>query len=106
MISDERADAAVEFIRDNAERHGALKAAAIFHEYETKRAKAAAFLEATGTVAEREHKSVLAPEVHAAYEKLRDVTAEEMMLRDLFQAADMTFEKWRTEQSNARANKV
>lgn len=103
MISDERAEAAVEFIRDNAKRHGQLKGAASFHEYETKRARAAAFLEAEGTVAEREHRAMLDDRVKDAHEKLRDVIADELMLRDQMEAATLTFEKWRTEQSNARA---
>ena len=103
MISDERAEAAVEYMRDNAKRHGQLKGAIGFHEYETKRAKAAAFLELDGTVAEREHRATLDPAVYAAHEKLRDATAEELELRDLLEAARLTFEKWRTEQSNARA---
>jgi len=103
MISDERADAAVEFIRDHAKRHGQLKGAISFHEYETKRAKAAAFLESEGTVAEREHKAMLDDSVRQAHEKLRDSIADEMMLRDQIEAATLTFEKWRTEQSNARA---
>lgn len=93
----------MEFIRDNAKRHGQLKGAISFHEYETKRAKAAAFLELEGTVAEREHRAMLSPEVHTAHEKLRDAIADELMLRDQMEAATLTFEKWRTEQSNARA---
>lgn len=103
MITDERAEAAVEFIRDSAKRHGQLKGAASFHEYETKRARAAAFLESVGTVAEREHRAMLDASVLAAHEKLRDAIAEELMLRDQMEAATLTFEKWRTEQSNARA---
>lgn len=93
----------MEFIRDNAKRHGQLKGAISFHEYETKRAKAAAFLETEGTVAEREHRAMLDDGVRDANEKLRDSIAEELMLRDQIEAATLTFEKWRTEQSNARA---
>ena len=93
----------MEFIRDNAKRHGQLKGAVSFHEYETKRARAAAFLDAEGSVAEREHKAVLDDGVRYAHEKLRDSIAEELMLRDQIEAATLTFEKWRTEQASARA---
>lgn len=103
MISDERAEAAVEFIRDNAKRHGQLKGAVSFHEYEAKRAKAMAFSAADGTVAEREAIAIASNEVSLANEKLRDVIAEETILRDHIQAAELTIEVWRTQQSNARA---
>jgi hypothetical protein len=102
MISDERADKAVEFIRDNAERHGQVKAAALFAEYKVKRARSQAFLDATGTVAEREAAAWIDPAVTAATEEHRDMVAEETMLRDLIEAADLTFKKWQTEQANSR----
>ena len=102
MISDERAEAACEFIRDNARRHGQLKALVLFSEYKIKRARAEAFLAAEGTVAERESKAWVVPEVWAAVEEQRDATADETMLRDQIEAANLTFETWRTQQANQR----
>lgn len=102
MIEDSRAEAAVEFIRDNAKRHGQVKALALFAEYKVKRARAVAFMEAEGTVAEREAKAWVVPEVWAAVEEQRDATAEEVELRDKMEAADLTFRTWQTQRADSR----
>jgi hypothetical protein len=102
VINDTRAEAAAEFIRDNAKRHGQLKGAALFAEYKIKRARSVAFLEAEGTVAEREAKAWMAEEVRLASEEHRDATADEIMLRDQIEAANLTFEVWRTQAADRR----
>lgn len=102
MIEDTRAEAACEFIRDNAKRHGQLKGLVLFSEYKIKRARAQAFIDADGTVAEREAKAWVLPDVWKAVEEHRDATAEETMLRDQIEAANLTFETWRTQQANQR----
>lgn len=106
MVTEDSADKAWHFIRDNAKRHGQLKAAVLFCEYKVKRARSQAFLEAEGTVAEREATAWVSPDVIAATEEHRDMVAEETMLRDQMEAANMAFEKWRTEQANQRAGIV
>ena len=105
-ISDDRADKAVEFIRDNAERHGQIRTACILAEYKVKRARALAFLQSAGTVAEREARSWLNADVVAATEEHANMEGDEVALRDFIKAADMTFEKWRTEQANQRRGNV
>lgn len=106
MINENRVEAAVNFHRDNAERHGQLKGAVSFYEYKFKRAKAAAFLEASGTVAEREAKALLTDAVKDAAQDLRDMIAEETELRDKLKAADLTIEVWRSQNANQRRGNV
>lgn len=114
MISDERAEKAVEFIRDNAARHGQLKAAVSFHEYKARRVRSEVFLALEGpmsdgrkpTASDRDAVAMSAPSTLTAYEELRDVIAEEQMVRDQIQAAELTIEVWRTQAANQRRGNI
>ena len=57
MISDDRAEKAVEFTRDHADLRGSLKGQIAYLDHAIKIALAQAFLEAEGTVGERDARS-------------------------------------------------
>ena len=105
-VTDESVERAVDFIKSNAKRHGQLRTAALLAEYKVKRAKALEFLAAKGTVAEREAQAQASDAVHDAALEHSNLAGEETELRDYFQAANLTFEKWRTEQANNRKGLV
>lgn len=102
MITDDRAEKACEFIRDNAQRHGQLKGAKAFHEHEIKRRKAIAYISSEGSVAERQAHSEIDEDVRAAISKLIESITEESELADKIKAAELTYEIWRTQQANMR----
>jgi hypothetical protein len=102
-VTDEnQGERAWQYIRDNAKQHGQLRAHVKFTEYKIKRAWSQAFLEASGTVAERESRAWLSPEVETAVNERRDAMAEETMLEDTIESARLAFENWRTDQANQR----
>lgn len=101
-MDENQGERAWQFIRDNAKRHGQLRAHVKFCEYKIKRAWSQAFLDASGTVAEREAVAWLSEEVKTASEERRDAMTEETLLEDQIQAAELAFENWRTEQANQR----
>lgn len=103
MITEERAEAAAEFIRDNAAKHGRARGAAILAEYKVKRAKQLAYLEASGTsIKEREARAEVTEAVWEACKEHAEMVAQEVELRDLFTAANITYEIWRSQQANSR----
>ena len=102
MITDARAEAACEFIRDHAQQMGELSGKVKTAEHMIKVMRAVAFSEAEGTVAEREAIGYKTPEVRGIIEQYRNDVAELETLRTRIKAAEMTFEVWRTQQANMR----
>ena len=98
MISEDRAERAVEFIRDNAEAVGNLfgKCKALDHKRKVIRGQA--FLETeTGSVAEREARAETSEEYRAIVIEIQNTWAEWKTLETRLRAAELTYEAWRSQ---------
>ena len=107
VITDETVHAAFETLKNNLGSGAAAKSMRHIREDEKKRAKARAFLAATGTVAEREAKAILSSD----YVEKCKAEAEAIELDERFRAerqlAQAIIEAWRScEASNRVLNKV
>ena len=98
MISEDRAEAAVEYLRDHAAAIGQARGRQQFAENSLRRVKALNMPE-EGSVAERERIAYASPEYLAALNELRDAVAEYETIRALREAAVYTIECWRSQNS-------
>jgi len=103
MITDKQIEHALFFIRDNATIAGQL-AGAVKESYARRKAcQAIAFLQATGTVAEREARAETDPAVQKAYNDYAESVAGMETMKLKIKASEMVIEIWRTQNSNRRA---
>lgn len=102
-ISDERAEAAVEFLRDTAGRYGKARGYSAFCEGNLRRVKALEMASRAGGVGEREAMAYASTAYHAALEELQNSVAEYETLRAKRDAAQMTIEVWRSQTSARKA---
>lgn len=106
MISDERVEAALEYIRDHARPLAQAAAEVEMLGHKIKTLKAVAFSAASGTVAEREACANQNAGVISAYEALRDAVARREEYRTLIKAAELLIDVWRTEAANMRRGNI
>ena len=99
MISEERVEAAVEFIRDHANRLGYLIGHAKALEYQLKVVEAQNYLDATGTIEARRSKARSSPEYKAIIEEIENAWAEKATLETKLKAAELTIDVWRSQYS-------
>lgn len=98
MISEDRVEAAVEYLRDHASTIGKARGRLMFAENSLRRVKAMNMPE-EGSIAERERAAYASDEYRAALEELRDAAVEYETIRALREAASMTIEVWRSQNS-------
>jgi hypothetical protein len=102
MISEERVEKAVEFLRDTAQRYGELRGHQAYCDASLRRIKSLQMLEITeGSLGEREAKAYASKAYHHVLMDLEDSTALVETLRAQREAAIYTIEIWRS-QSSAR----
>lgn len=97
MISEERAEKAVEFIRDHADELGKLIGQCKALEQKRKVVHGQAFLYAQGTVAEREAKAASSDAFKAVVEEIENAWADKETLATKLKAAEMTVDVWRSQ---------
>ena len=103
MITDDQAEKAAEFIRDNAAKAGMCKATRIYMEEFRKTAKARLYQQATvGTVADREAYAYAHPEYVAHLDAMRTAIEDDEKMRWMMVAAEAKLEAWRTQSANNR----
>lgn len=102
-ISDDRAEAAVEFLRDTAERYGKARGYSAFTEANLRRVKALEMASRAGGVGEREAAAYASTAYGAALEEYQNAVADYETLRAKREAAQMTIEVWRSQTSAAKA---
>ena len=106
MISEERAEKAVEYIRDNAEVLALARSQVKYLDHKRKVIRATGFAEAAGTVAERE----CFAERHADYKKCiedyRDAVYEAELTATKMKAAELTIDIWRSQNSSKNRGHV
>lgn len=105
-INEGRAEKAVEFIRDHAERLGELIGACKALEHKRKVVQGQAFLEADGTVAERDAKAHTSTKYREVVEEIGNAWAEKETLATRLKAAELTIDVWRSQNSAAKRGHV
>ena len=97
MINFDRAEAAAEFIRDNASKYGHLIGVCKSLEHHRKIVFGQAFLDADGkNVAEREAKAHVSEEFKAVVEDIENAWAEKETIATQIKAAELTIELYRS----------
>lgn len=103
LISDNLVQAAFDWLRENAAPSAAAKAARIRAEHNTKRVKAKQFLEASGSVAERDATAIASDEYLEAVDGEASAVEADEFHRNQRNKAEAIIEAWRTEQASMRA---
>ena len=103
MITDAQAEAANDFIRDNADKFAQAKGQRIYLEQYRKTQKAILFQDCkTGTIQDKESYAYAHPDYIVNLEGLRAAVGDEEALRWKMVAAQAKIEMWRTQQANNR----
>ena len=102
MVTDITVEKSLEYLastdRQLGEVHGRVEG--INHHIKT--AKAVAFLEASGTVGERQAHADCNPDVVALINEYENVVGERETIRTTRKRAELTIEVWRTQQASSR----
>ena len=106
MISEDRTEKAVEFLRDTAREYGQSRGHVAFCEGNLRRVKALEMVNRTGGVAEREAQAYASDAYLEALEGLQNAVAECETLRAKRDAAEMTIEVWRSQWSAAKKGNI
>ncbi len=106
MISDEGCESALMFLRDEAPNLARLKGAVARAEEGKKIARETAYLQHTGTVAERQALAITSGGYQTAVREHENAVVDYETLRLRYRAAETCIEVWRTEQANMRRGNV
>ncbi|MEM6817224.1 MAG: hypothetical protein AAF578_00400 [Pseudomonadota bacterium] len=106
MITDERVEKALEFIRDNAGAIGLAVAKCKHLEQKRKTVKGVEFHKAEGTMAEREQAAYASDAFKEVSQEIEHAWYDAETLRTRLRAAELTIEIWRTQSSNQRSGVV
>ncbi len=102
-IKDETVHAAFDALEQGAEAGAIARAMRERREDEKKEAKARAFLDATGNVAERDAMAITSDEYKAACEAYYEAIEQDEKWRSIKSKSESIIEAWRTCQSTMRA---
>ena len=102
MGTEEDAEKATDFIRDNAENLGKSKAVRVYLEDFRKSKKALLFAKKSGTVAERENYAYAHAEYQDLIMGLKEAVQAEEALRWKMKAAELKIDLFRTQESSRR----
>lgn len=102
-IRDETVHDAFNMLESHSQPAAAARAMRERREEEKRQAKARAFLAATGSVAERDARSVLDEGYHDACERYYEAIEADEEYRNQRNKCEAIIEAWRTVQSNVRA---
>lgn len=105
MISEQRVEQAVEYLRDTAKEYGQSKGRASYMEANLRRVKSLEMISHKGGVGEREAVAYASEAYKAAMEQMQNAVADMETMRALRDAAEYTIEVWRS-QSSARKQGV
>ena len=103
LVTDEMVEAAFDWLKNNAANAAQAKASRIRAEYRVKQEKAQVFLDAEGTVAEREAKAMASDAVDECIDYEIEAIERDEFFRNQKEKCIAIIEAWRTEQSNLRA---
>lgn len=106
MIADEQIERSLDYVRDNAALIGQLRGQKAYLEHRIKIERSERYLDAEGTVNEREAIAWTDPSVHRLCNEYRDCLTEMHTVETLFKAAELKIEVWRSQNANARAGHI
>jgi hypothetical protein len=106
VITDDRAEAALEYLRDTAKQIGLARGALAYRDASLRRIKSLELLKAEGSLGEREAQAYASDAYKEAIEALENITAEYETIRALREAADLTIRVWQSQQASARVGNV
>ncbi len=106
MISEERVEKAVEFMRDTAKQYGAARGHVAFYEGNLRRVKALEMVGRPGSAADREATAYASSAYLEALEGLQNAVADCETLRAQRDAAEMTIEVWRSQFSASKRGNI
>ncbi len=106
MISDERIEKAINYVAKNADLIGQLKGQKAYLEHRIKIERSERYLDAEGTINEREAIAWTDPSVARVCEEYRDCLTELHTIETYFKAAELRIEVWRTQNANARRGNI
>jgi hypothetical protein len=106
MISENRVEAAVEYLRDTAQQYGQARGRALYTENNLRRVKSLVMLEHQGSIGEREAQAYASDQYKQALEDMENAVAESETIRALRDAAQYTIETWRSQNSARRQGNV
>ena len=103
MISESKVEKALEYLRDSAKQYGEICGLVELKAHNIKIYRSMAFLEATGTVAEREAIAWVSQQVKDAVEEHAEAVTEQKTIYTTRKAAELTCEIWRSQNASSRA---
>ncbi len=106
MISQDRVEKAVEYLRDTADMYGQARGHAAYCENKLRRVKALQMLDKAGSLGDREAHAYASEEYGMALEEHRNAVADAETIRARREAASMTIEVWRSQNSARKAGVV
>jgi len=106
MITDAYAEKALEYLNGTAKQYGEVCGLTELQAHNIKIYRSLGFLEATGTVAERESTAWVSQLVKDAVEAHSNAVAEKMEILTKRKAAELTIEVWRTQSASNRARMI
>lgn len=106
-VSDEQAEAAVDYLRDTAKDYGKACGRLAYLEGNLRRVKSLEMLKTPkGSLGDREAQAYASEAYREALEQLENATADKETIRAYRDAAEAKFEMWRSVNSNKRAGIV
>jgi hypothetical protein len=102
QVMDDRVESALEYLVDTDEEYARSNAYVKMAPYYLKLIKAKHFLDAAGTVAERESKAYASHEYKKFYSQLEDATVKAETLEAKRESAQREVDIWRTISANQR----
>ena len=105
-ISESKVESALEYLRDSAKQYGEVCGLVELRAHNIKIYRSMAFLESEGTIAEREARAWVRPEVKTAVEEHSNAVAEKNTIYTTRKAAELTCEIWRSQNATSRARVI
>jgi hypothetical protein len=106
MISEDRVEKAVEFMRDTAKAYGTARGHVAFYEGNLRRVKALQMVNKPGSAVDREATAYASSAYLEALEGLQNAVADCETLRAQRDAAEMTIEVWRSQFSASKRGNI
>ena len=106
MISEDRVERAVTFLRDSAEEYGQARGSVAYCEKALNRVKALEMVSHKGGLGEREALAYSSAAYLEAMEALQNAVADAETIKAKREAAELTIEVWRSQNSSKRAGIV
>ena len=106
MITDNQAEKALMYLRDSAGQYGEVCGLVELRSHNIKMYRSMAFLEASGTVGEREAKGHTDQRTIDAVKEHQNAIVEKMTIMTKRKAAELQIEVWRTQSASNRAKMI